>query len=206
MTHAQLVARVQRWLRSSLKHPVVVAEMGLESEKPDVIAWKVNGTCTLVECKVSRADFLRDRKKTFRMRAEAGMGNLRWYAAPPGLIELHELPSRWGLVEVDAKCMRRIVDPAHIETRNVRGETRTLVSALRRATEGWGRNVFGDISPMAGQIDPHPSVNATLKELMRSERAEREKRQRRDERIAVLEAENAKWRATFARVERGLTG
>lgn len=141
---------------------------------------------------MSRADFLRDKQKSFRTRPEQGMGSFRWYAAPQSIIAPRELPANWGLVEVDAKCMRCIVEPGRIEARNVNGETRTLVSALRRATEGWGRNVFGSISPMAGKIDPHPSVAAAMKDLVRAERSEREKRINRDVWIASLEAEIAR--------------
>ena len=194
MNHAELVTRAGRWLRNSRKHVVVLEEIGSDGrECPDVIGWKHGGLCTLVECKVTRTDFLRDIKKPFRMRG--GMGSMRWYATSPNLVKLSELPMSWGLIEVGLKLVRVVREPVPQNVdRNMRGETNCLISAVQRATDGWGRKVFGEISPVHGTIDPHPSIGATLKMLREAERSERTKRIRRDERIAQLEAEIARLR------------
>ena len=66
----------------------------------------MDGT-VLVECKVSRSDFLADKAKPHRH--VGGIGNWRYYMAPEGLISPNELPEKWGLVEVNAR--------GHLKTR-----------------------------------------------------------------------------------------
>lgn len=168
MTHAELVARAQRWLRNTRKHSPVLAEIGSSGyECPDVIGW-ARGWSTLVECKVSRSDFLADGAKAFRRNPASGMGLFRWYAIPLDLFERSQvipldLPERWGLVAFGARGGRVLRTPEQFPQHALLSETHLLVSAIKRATKGWGRKVFGDISPVFGQLDPHPSVAATLK-------------------------------------------
>ncbi len=145
---------------------VVLEEIGSDGrECPDVIGWKHGGACTLIECKTTRADFKRDFKKRFRqVYGATGMGAHRWYATPPGLLTLGDLPTRWGLIEVRATTVRTIREPTPFTSaeRNMRGETACLISAVQRATAGWGRKVFGEINPVRGQLDPHPSMAKVL--------------------------------------------
>jgi hypothetical protein len=63
MKHAELVRVVQTWLRTERKHGLVLAEPSTMRtlEEPDVIGWCA-GVSSLVECKVSRSDFLVDKK------------------------------------------------------------------------------------------------------------------------------------------------
>ncbi len=75
-------------------------------EVPDVIAWKGFCKSVLVECKVSRADFLADAAKPFRLKPEEGMGSQRFYLAPAGTIGAHELPKHWGLLELHGREIR----------------------------------------------------------------------------------------------------
>ena len=53
---------------------------------PDAIGWKKACHSVLVECKVSRADFLADRGKPFRQNPETGVGCERYYLSPRDLI------------------------------------------------------------------------------------------------------------------------
>lgn len=114
MTHADLVIRAARWLRNSRRCSVVLTEAkGSGQEIPDAIGWTL-GYCpmsTLIECKVSRADFQADQKKTFRDRnfGDMAVGRFRYYMTPPGLIRPDELPPRWGLLEVREKSVRQTV-------------------------------------------------------------------------------------------------
>lgn len=190
MTHTELVARAQRWLRGSQRHQVVLAEIShnMVSESPDVIGWKYGGHCTLVECKTTRSDFLRDAKKSFRKTG--GMGEDRWYATPPGLLKIADISMRWGLVELTNKNARIVLRPTPFSSleRNVRGETNCLISAVQRVTDGWGRKVFGDISPMHGQLDPHPTVAANLKAYRDEIQSLRAKLRRREDMIRDLES------------------
>ena len=74
MTHAQMVERAVVWLRG-YRCGVILSEQACASgEMPDAIGWK--GAChsVVVECKISRADFLADREKPFRRKAHLGMG------------------------------------------------------------------------------------------------------------------------------------
>lgn len=124
MTHAELVNRAGQWLRNSAVVPcsfsrggrrrvkcgVVLRELVTSaSEIPDAIGWYLGGRFSiLVECKISRADFLRDQKKWTRgeVGSEFGLGVYRYYLAPRGLLSVDEMPERWGLLESDG---RRII-------------------------------------------------------------------------------------------------
>lgn len=189
MTHDDLIARVQRWLRNTRKNVVVLAEIGSDGrECPDLIAWKYRGLCTVIECKVSRSDFMRDRKKSFRMRG--GMGEARFYATPPGLLVLADLPVSWGLIEVGPRLVRVVRESGRfVLDRNTRGETACLISAVQRATDGWGRKVFGEISPVHGQLDPHPTVGAALKAYRDDARNARAQRDRMNAKLLEQEEE-----------------
>ncbi len=72
-------------------------------ELPDAIGWK-RGWSILVECKVSRGDFLRDKHKVARQRV--GMGQSRYFMTPKGLLKPEELPPGWGLLEVCGRVVR----------------------------------------------------------------------------------------------------
>lgn len=76
-------------------------------EQPDVVGWTCDGRSTLVECKASRADFKRDADKLHRLLA--GVGNRRFFFAPPNLIRIAELPDGWGLVECHPSVVRLVV-------------------------------------------------------------------------------------------------
>lgn len=71
-------------------------------EQPDCLGFRSGVSC-LIECKTSRSDFLADRKKKFRVSRELGMGDWRFMLTPKGLIEIDELPTGWGLLEVHGR-------------------------------------------------------------------------------------------------------
>jgi len=134
MTHPQLVQKAVRWLRG-YRCGVILSEQACASgEMPDAIGWK--GAChsVLVECKISRVDFLADRTKPFRMSPEKGVGCERFYLAPAGLIELKELPNGWGLLECRAGKIE-IATPSAKNLRTAAGfrcEMNLLLASLRR--------------------------------------------------------------------------
>jgi hypothetical protein len=88
----------------------VTKEFGgaVRDERPDALLFNSSGTF-LVETKVTRQDFLNDRKKTFRAEPSQGVGKYRYYACPEGLIKPEELPERWGLIYVRDKNKRAIM-------------------------------------------------------------------------------------------------
>ena len=59
------------------------------------------------------------------------MGNHRYYAAPAGMIKPEELPEGWGLLEVEPRGVKKIIDPEPKEA-NKQRECIMLMSALRR--------------------------------------------------------------------------
>jgi hypothetical protein len=101
MTHSALVELAVRWLRATYRCGIILSEQACcTGEVPDVIGWKARCRSVLVECKVSRADFLADRGKPWRLNPHGALGCERFYMAPAGLIAGAELPSGWGLLEV----------------------------------------------------------------------------------------------------------
>jgi hypothetical protein len=95
----------------------------------------------MIECKVSRSDFLNDKKKVSRTHPVTGMGRERFYMCPSGLIREDELPEKWGLIYVSDKGRTRTVKKNYKGncdigcngfTVNERDEKAMLCSALRR--------------------------------------------------------------------------
>jgi len=131
ITHDDLVESARRWLCKV--HYIVITEMsdGV-SEKPDAIGWRAGSDTTLIECKISHSDFLSDKKKTSRQGL--GMGDLRYYLAPRGLINTDELPNKWGLLEYeDKRSHPRITRyPMRHQEKNLHEEMGLLCNALRR--------------------------------------------------------------------------
>jgi hypothetical protein len=134
--HAQLVARATQWLRRNYKCGIILAEQYCATgEVPDVIAWKGFSKSVLVECKVSRADFLADSNKPFRQKPEEGLGSQRFYMASAGMIRLDELPKHWGLLELTGREVRMTVKPGRADLRSEVGlmkEMNLLLASLRR--------------------------------------------------------------------------
>jgi hypothetical protein len=134
MTHAVLVQKAVAWLRA-YRCGVVLSEQACASgEKPDAIGWKRACHSVLVECKISRADFLADRDKPFRKRPHSGMGCERFYLAPAGLLRLEELPAGWGLLEYRNRKVE-MLRPSAKDLRTPNGfryEMNLLLASLRR--------------------------------------------------------------------------
>jgi len=134
MTHALLVRKAVEWLRGYRCGVVLSEQACISGEMPDAIGWKRACHSVLVECKVSRADFLADRSKPFRQRPELGVGSERFYLAPPDVIRPNELPVGWGLLE----CHSRQVSTITSSKKNMRSdegfrsEMNLLLASLRR--------------------------------------------------------------------------
>jgi len=134
MTHAQLVERAVRWLRSYRCGVVLSEQACVSGEMPDALGWKQACHSVLVECKITRADFLADRAKPFRVKPEKGVGSERFYLTSPGLIHCEELPPGWGLLEL----RRGRVEMVQASAKNLRTATgfryemNLLLASLRR--------------------------------------------------------------------------
>jgi hypothetical protein len=106
MTHQELVERSARWLKGTKSCLWILtgSKAGfVYGETADAIGWDRRGLSHLIECKISQADFQRDRGKEFRAIPSMGMGNFRYYLIPKDLLEyvVERLPARWGLLYVN---------------------------------------------------------------------------------------------------------
>jgi hypothetical protein len=134
MTHAQLVEKAVRWLRSYRCGVVLSEQACISGEMPDAIGWKRACHSVLVECKITRADFLADRAKPFRVKPEDGVGCERFYLAPARLVRREELPAGWGLLEHRGGK----IEMTHSSAKNLRSasgfryEMNLLLASLRR--------------------------------------------------------------------------
>lgn len=144
MTHSECVAAATLYLDKRCK--VVLPEFySHNSELPDVIGfnsgglirdghWESGEYSRLVECKISRADFTHDRKKSFRMRPEKGMGDFRYYCCPKGLISKDEVPAGWGLLYVYPSGQVREVKGSTVHLKDKSAEFHLLYYYARRAS------------------------------------------------------------------------
>jgi hypothetical protein len=129
-----LVARAVAWLRRNGFKVALPELYTIGGEIPDAWGLDSSGTSCLIEVKVSRADFLRDAKKYHRRMPQLGLGNLRYYMAPAGVIHLGELPECWGLLAVHGRIIRQELEAA-IPIRRGKADQMDkafLYSALRR--------------------------------------------------------------------------
>lgn len=79
-------------------------------EQPDVIGFR--SQCSVViEAKVTRADFLADRRKPERMEGGKGLGVYRFYLCPEGIIAPEDLPPKWGLLHAKGKTVVEVRRP-----------------------------------------------------------------------------------------------
>jgi hypothetical protein len=113
----------------------VLAEQSCSSgETPDAIGWKGKNHSIVVECKISRADFLMDKQKPWRVDSECAVGCERFYLAPAGMISKEELPTGWGLLEIRGRNIR-IIQKSKKNLRSAQGlanEMNLLLASLRR--------------------------------------------------------------------------
>jgi len=146
MTHKDLIIPAYKWV---LKRSCGIAFKELNTaacngEYPDVIGFGAWGYSVLIEVKVSRSDFICDKKKKFRKDPELGMGKLRYYLCPEGLIKVTELPKGWGLLYANSKLKITSIHNPYKHDRingilghpgfkqNIKAEHGLMYSALRR--------------------------------------------------------------------------
>ena len=134
MTHQKLVSRAIGWLRSYGCGMVLSEQCCSSGETPDAIGWKRACHSVVVECKISRADFLIDKEKPFRREPAKAMGCERFYLTPAGLLRPEELPAGWGLLEMRGRYVE-IISPSARKLRGAMGfryEMNLLLASLRR--------------------------------------------------------------------------
>jgi hypothetical protein len=140
VTHKDLIDISAKWLKrhkENVKNPcctTIFKDMVTQTytgETPDVIGWNY-WTSVLIEVKVSRSDFLRDKKKIFRRDGDMGMGEYRYYCCPAEMIKSKDLPEGWGLLWLnDKKKIDIIVEPVRKKAEKS-CEVTMLLSKIRR--------------------------------------------------------------------------
>jgi hypothetical protein len=134
MTHEKLVKKAVAWLRSYGCGVVLSEQSCASGETPDAIGWKGRCHSVVVECKISRTDFLADREKPFRHKPDKAMGCERFYLTPAGLLRPAELPNSWGLLEIRGKWVEVVCSSSKTlrSTVGFRHEMNLLLASLRR--------------------------------------------------------------------------
>lgn len=136
MTHSDLISFGRKYMAS--KAPIVITELvSGTGEEPDIISFltvpKLGRGTVVIECKATRQDFHKDKKKVYRQRPELAMGDYRYYLVPKGLITVDEVPEKWGLLEASAKGRIKILKKAERwGACNKQSEVLLLVSLVRR--------------------------------------------------------------------------
>lgn len=132
MSHAACVGAAAEYMHRHAN--VVLPEFFTHNaELPDILAFDMR-LSTVVECKVSRGDFLKDAKKSFRLNPNSGMGDYRYYCCPKDLIKPEELPFGWGLLYVyPSGAIRKQREATHFFKKDINAEYHALFYYARRA-------------------------------------------------------------------------
>lgn len=112
-THREGCEIAANYLRSRMNCGAVFVEPNSfdNRESPDAIGFRSGGCTILMEVKVSRSDFLSDKKKPHRMDPTIGMGAYRFYVCPVDVIRVEDLPPKWGLMYFTP---RKSLSPVHV--------------------------------------------------------------------------------------------
>src|SRR5579883_3112351 len=174
MTHALLVRAAIAWLRRYRCGVVLSEQACISGEVPDALGWKRACHSVLIECKISRADFLADRAKPFRREPGLGVGSERFYLVPRNLIRPEELPAGWGLLQYYDRGVHMLC-PSRKDLRTEEGfriEPQTITDFLKwqnRMAEYNGGQPPKGVIPPTGEgnffLDPtEPSPDASSRE------------------------------------------
>ena len=136
ITHRNVCLKAANYLRKKGIHgfhkaQYSVCELERCGESPDAFGWGGSST-QLIEVKISRQDFLSDKKKLWRNNPAYGLGRYRSYLCPINLIKPEELPERWGLLYIDERGkITQIVEAEPQECNHIE-EINLITSILRR--------------------------------------------------------------------------
>lgn len=127
--HDQLTSLGAKWLKRQ-GFAVVATEITAvgSREQPDVIGFR-SSCSAVIEVKVSRGDFLADRRKPERAVDGKGLGVYRFYLCPEGVIELDDLPPKWGLLHAQGRSV--------IEIHRPKGNIWPSLGARSQVAEPW---------------------------------------------------------------------
>jgi len=139
--HEDLVELGRKWLMKPWRNAsigghgacsIILTEIATYCQEiPDVIGW-CGSKSVLIECKTTFEDFKADVRKDFRRSPENGIGDVRYYLAPQGVIPVEDVLDGWGLLQVNEKgkisCQRvsKFFEANHYQEKQI------LLSVLRR--------------------------------------------------------------------------
>jgi hypothetical protein len=133
MTHDELIKRGAKWLEKNYNYryhcQIVLTEFkSLTTEIPDI--WGANHyRTTIIECKISLADFKSDLQKNHRNNKNS-LGNQRFYLCPAGLIPVEQIPENWGLLYAHKKNISIIKEPTELRDPEIRNEEWYILYSL----------------------------------------------------------------------------
>lgn len=142
ITHDDLVKRAEKWLSTQRYNKdakdhipscgVVLTEFSSFGPAiPDVIGFN-HRRSVVIECKVSRGDFLSDQKKPHRGSLKQ-LGNYRYYLVLPHIVAPEETPEGWGLLYAFDRDIRvSKYAPLHTDPEIRAAEYSILYSIARR--------------------------------------------------------------------------
>src|SRR5665213_2707091 len=166
MQHSTLVAMGVQWL--SRKCSVVLYEFATPAdENPDVIGWIAGSGSVLIECKLTRSDFLRDAAKSVRKNPRTGMGHRRYYLCPPELIQVKDLPPKWGLLWATRGQIVVMREARGYPERNLTAEVQFLSSMLRRAQIRIGTRPLSEWLRGENRFEAKRGISPTLRQATR---------------------------------------
>jgi hypothetical protein len=119
-----------RWLRNQGYVAYRESSSIYGPERVDVIGWRNAGFSILIECKRSRADFLRDKEKHFRALSDLGYGNMRFYLCPAGLLLPADMPPKWGLLYAYPTRVQKKKDAEPFDYKTVAQQEKRLLCAI----------------------------------------------------------------------------
>jgi len=112
MTHKELVDLSHKFVLKRFSCGFAVKELKTTiNEIVDVLGFGAWNHSVLIEVKVSRQDFLKDKHKPFRKNPEQGVGKYRFYCCPKEIVKIEELPQGWGLIYEDNHKLEVVFNP-----------------------------------------------------------------------------------------------
>jgi hypothetical protein len=115
-----------------MRFPIILPEYRCYADSiPDVVGMNHHLTA-VIECKVSRADYFADSKKSHR-NSFIQLGNYRYFLVPIGLITPDDVNEGWGLLYCHEHKITIEKEPKYYPPSETRGqEYQVMYSIIRR--------------------------------------------------------------------------
>lgn len=170
LTHKQLIEHVERYCYANQFSRVLTQPSpAYTGESPDVIAFRRAGVSWLFECKASRADFMADLDKPFRIATRReGMGKCRVYVSEPRILDQRDVIDSapgWGLAHIINEQVQIVRDPQmwHHPYRNTDAEIDLLSTAIGNLERETHRNANEARPSQADRLSgDHRAIVATI--------------------------------------------